>query len=57
MGGNALYNLFGEYVHFPSVNSARISFKVRSGKIADNIDTGKAVTIGGKSWIIYSKPK
>ncbi len=59
LGGNVvhMYSVNGEYVHFPSVNSARISFKVRSGKIADNIDTGKAVTIGGKDWIIYSKPK
>lgn len=46
---------FGEKLEFPSINAARLYFKVRFGKISENKDTNKPILIKGVNWIIYSK--
>jgi group I intron endonuclease len=46
---------FGEKLEFPSINAARLYFKVRFGKISENKDTNKPVLIKGVNWTIHSE--
>mgnify|MGYP003556127301 FL=1 len=45
----------GERLEFPSINAARLHFKVRFEKISQNKDTNKPILIKGVNWTIYSK--
>jgi group I intron endonuclease len=46
---------FKERLEFPSINSARLHFKVRFGKISENKNTNKPVLIKSVNWTIYSE--
>jgi hypothetical protein len=48
-------NESNEVISFPSINSARIHFKVRFTTISQNIN--KSVIIKGEKWFITTKPK
>jgi hypothetical protein len=43
----------GETISFPSINSARIHFKVRFTTISNNIN--KTINIRGENWTITSQ--
>jgi group I intron endonuclease len=46
-----------DYLNFPSINAARICFKVRFTRISTNLDTGNSIKIGEVYWMFYSKAK
>jgi len=51
------YSKGGEELIFPSINAAKLHFKVRWTFIKKNLDTEKWITLQGEDWIIQSKPK
>ena len=59
IGGKSLYfyNKKGEELIFPSINAARLYFKVRWSTIKNNIDTHNWITLQSEKWIIQSKPR
>lgn len=46
----------GETLKFPSINSARLHFRVRFNTISRNINTELPVLINGIKWYIISSP-
>jgi group I intron endonuclease len=46
---------FGERLEFPSINAARLHFKVRFGTISENKNTNKPILIKGVTWTISSE--
>jgi hypothetical protein len=44
----------GESLEFPSINSARIHFRVRFNTISKNINTNLPILINGIKWYITS---
>lgn len=44
----------GERLEFPSINAARLHFKVRFEKISQNKDTNKPILIKGVNWLTSS---
>lgn len=42
---------------FPTLNSARLFFKVRWGTLKKGLDTNCPVTLANEEWILQSKPK
>jgi group I intron endonuclease len=59
LGGTSVhcYSSSGDYLNFPSINAARIWFKVRFTRISSNLDTGNSIKIGEVNWMFYSKAK
>jgi len=44
-----------DILSFPSINSARLHFRIRFNTISKNINTNLPVLIKGKKWYISSK--
>lgn len=51
------YNKTGKELIFPSINAAKIHFKVRWTTIKKNLDTEKWINLQGEDWIIQSNPR
>lgn len=59
IGGNSVfcYSITGKELIFPSINAAKLHFKVRWTFIKKILNTKEWVTLQGEDWILQSLPK